>query len=73
MHTVMESRDKGYTLNDIAVRFNGVIDNLLNTIEKSLIEEALKSCSGDRTKTCALLGIPMRSLRYRIKKYNILG
>lgn len=73
MHTVMESRDKGYTLNDIAVRFNGVIDNLLNTIEKSLIEEALKSCSGDRTKACSLLGIPMRSLRYRIKKYNILG
>ena len=73
MHTVMESRDKGYTLNDIAVRFNGVIDNLLNTIEKSLIEEALKSCSGDRTKACALLGIPMRSLRYRIKKYDILG
>ncbi|MCL4468996.1 MAG: sigma-54 dependent transcriptional regulator [Deltaproteobacteria bacterium] len=73
MHTVMESRDKGYTLNDIAVRFNGVIDNLLNTIEKSLIEEALKSCSGDRTKACSLLGIPMRSLRYRIKKYDILG
>ncbi len=72
MHTVTESRDKGYTLNDIAVRFNGVIDNLLNTIEKGLIEEALKSCSGDRAKACALLGIPMRSLRYRIKKYNII-
>ncbi len=70
-HTVADGRDKGYTLNDITVRFNGVIDNLLNTIEKGLLEDALQSCSGDRAKACELLGIPMRSLRYRIKKYNI--
>ncbi len=67
--------DKGgrsYTLEDIRLTFNGVIDNLLATIEKGLIEDAIRACSGDRTKACGMLGIPMRSLRYRIKKYNII-
>ncbi len=71
VRTGEESGRHGYTLDDIAVRFNGVIDNLLNTIEKGLIEDALHACSGDRTRACTLLGIPMRSLRYRIKKYDI--
>lgn len=70
-HRIMESQTKGYTLEDIATKFNGVIDNLLNSIEKDLIEQALNACSGDRVKTAKILGIPMRSLRYRIKKYNI--
>ncbi len=69
---VADSRGTGYTLEDIALKFSGVVDNLLDTIEKGLIEDALKSCAGDRTKACELLGIPMRSLRYRIKKYNIM-
>ncbi len=72
LHPGEENRDQGYTLNDIAIRFNGVIDNLLNTIEKGLIEDALHASSGDRTRACSILGIPMRSLRYRIKKYNIV-
>jgi two-component system, NtrC family, response regulator PilR len=62
----------GYSLEDIKLKFNGVIDNLLNTIEKGLIEDAINACGGDRAKACELLGIPMRSLRYRIKKYNIM-
>jgi two-component system response regulator PilR (NtrC family) len=70
-HHVTESQVKGYTLEDIATKFNGVIDNLLNSIEKDLIVQALNACSGDRIKTAKVLGIPMRSLRYRIKKYNI--
>jgi len=70
-HHVAESQVKGYTLEDIATKFNGVIDNLLNSIEKDLIVQALNACSGDRIKTAKVLGIPMRSLRYRIKKYNI--
>ncbi len=71
-HAVPDNTGRAYTLEDIKSRFNGVIDNLLNTIEKGLIEDALKVSSNDRLKTCTLLGIPMRSLRYRIKKYNIM-
>ncbi|MGB9734918.1 MAG: sigma-54-dependent transcriptional regulator [bacterium] len=71
MHPATGIKEKGYTLEDLKSRFNGVIDNLLNTIEKGLIEEALRTSGGDRLKASKLLGIPMRSLRYRIKKYNI--
>lgn len=71
-HVVGDNGCKGYSLEDIKLKFNGVIDNLLNTIEKGLIEDAINACRGDRTKACELLGIPMRSLRYRIKKYNII-
>lgn len=71
LHPATKIKEKGYTLEDIKNRFNGVIDNLLNTIEKGLIEEALRTSNGDRLKAANLLGIPMRSLRYRIKKYNL--
>jgi len=71
-HISAGAGNKGYTLEDIALRFNGSIDNLLTTIEKNLIEEAIKACSGDRIKTCELLGIPLRSMRYRTKKYGIM-
>ncbi len=71
-HVVSDKGGHGYTLEDIKLKFNGVIDNLLNTIEKGLIEDAIRACSDDRAKACELLGIPMRSLRYRIKKYGIM-
>ncbi len=65
--------EKVYTLNDVAARFKGSLDSLTETVEKSLIEEALRAGRYDRAKASTLLGIPLRSLRYRIKKYHIMG
>ncbi|MCL4478536.1 MAG: sigma-54 dependent transcriptional regulator [Deltaproteobacteria bacterium] len=69
--TTSNEHNKIYTLDDISIYFNGVIDNLLFSVEKELIIDALNAVSGDKQKACELLGIPMRSLRYRIKKYGL--
>ncbi len=69
--TTSNEHNKIYTLDDISIYFNGVIDNLLFSVEKELIMDALNAVSGDKQKACEVLGIPMRSLRYRIKKYGL--
>ncbi|MCK4277583.1 MAG: sigma 54-interacting transcriptional regulator, partial [Desulfurellaceae bacterium] len=39
--------------------------------EKNMILEALKSAGGVKIKTAEILGISLRSLRYKLKKYNL--
>jgi DNA-binding NtrC family response regulator len=39
--------------------------------ERSLIEQALKECAGNQTKTAKRLGISRDTLRYRLKKYGL--
>jgi DNA-binding NtrC family response regulator len=39
--------------------------------EKNLILEALKTTGGAKIKTAEILGISLRSLRYKLKKYNL--
>ena len=46
------------------------IDQYLETIESRTILESLK-CSNSRKSAAAILGITMRSLKYRINKFNL--
>ncbi|MGI9534031.1 MAG: sigma-54-dependent transcriptional regulator [Thermodesulfobacteriota bacterium] len=47
------------------------IDSVLGDVEKQIIENALKSSQGNKTETAKMLGITLRSLRYRLAKHRI--
>ncbi len=47
------------------------LDDLVGNYEKNLILEALKKTNGVKIKAAEYLGVSFRSLRYKIKKYNI--
>ena len=51
---------------------NGVsLDTILEEIERAYIEKALDCRNGNKNKAAELLGINLRSLRYRIEKLGI--
>jgi two-component system response regulator PilR (NtrC family) len=47
------------------------LDSLLNDIEKKMIEKSLRSTDGNKTEAAKLLGITLRSLRYRLAKHGL--
>ncbi len=47
------------------------LDVILEEIERAYIEKALGCCNGNKNKTAGLLGLGLRSLRYRIEKLGI--
>jgi len=47
------------------------IDSVLGDVEKQIIENALKSSRGNKSETAKMLGITLRSLRYRLAKHRI--
>lgn len=47
------------------------IDSVLGDVEKQIIENALKSTRGNKTEAAKMLGITLRSLRYRLAKHRI--
>ena len=47
------------------------IDSVLGDVEKQIIENALKSSRGNKSETAKMLGITLRSLRYRLDKHRI--
>jgi two-component system response regulator PilR (NtrC family) len=46
------------------------LDTLLDNVEKKMIEKALRSTGGNKTEAAKLLGITLRSLRYRLAKHG---
>jgi len=44
---------------------------VLEDVEKSLIEQALKRTGGNQTRAARLLGLTRDTLRYRLKKYEL--
>ncbi|MER3446434.1 MAG: Fis family transcriptional regulator [Candidatus Dadabacteria bacterium] len=50
---------------------NASLDALLNNIEKRMIEKVLKSTEGNKTEAAKILGITLRSLRYRLAKHGL--
>jgi len=44
---------------------------VLEDLERSLIEQALKRTGGNQTRSAALLGLTRDTLRYRLKKYKL--
>jgi len=63
--------DKGGLVDMTAVSHGISLDEELDKVEKAYIEEALKISSGNKQKATELLGINLRSLRYRLKKLDI--
>lgn len=51
--------------------FEGNLDDALNDRERSMIIEALEKTKWNRTAAAKLLGLNLRTLRYRIQKLNI--
>jgi len=47
------------------------LDGYLAKIEKSLLTQALEKTSGNKTEAAKLLGLNLRSLRYRLAKYEL--
>lgn len=47
------------------------LEEKLREVERTYIERALKTTGGNLTRAAELLGIPFRSIRYRIKKLDI--
>jgi two-component system, NtrC family, response regulator PilR len=47
------------------------LEKITTNYEKDLIQKALDEANGIKTKAAKYLGISFRSLRYRLKKYNI--
>jgi len=50
---------------------NDSIDSVLGDVEKQIIEKSLKSSRGNKTEAAKMLGITLRSLRYRLSKHSI--
>jgi two-component system response regulator PilR (NtrC family) len=66
-----ETSKKGILSEEVSSGVN--LDKILDETEYKYIEEALKQSSGNKVKTAELLGINLRSLRYRLKKLNMEG
>ncbi|MBX3214441.1 MAG: sigma-54-dependent Fis family transcriptional regulator [Labilithrix sp.] len=49
------------------------IDTVLGEVERRLILQALERCDGVRTNAAKLLGVTLRSLRYRMQKLTMQG
>lgn len=47
------------------------LDTYIEDIEKQMLEDALKKARYNKTRAADLLGISFRSLRYKLKKFNI--
>tara|TARA_Y100000768_G_scaffold331836_1_gene271194 strand:- start:2813 stop:3082 length:270 start_codon:yes stop_codon:yes gene_type:complete len=48
-----------------------VYNLVIGEVEKPLIEETIKYCNGNQSKSAALLGISRGTLRKKIKQYDI--
>ena len=47
------------------------LEHIVEDLERSLIEQSLAKTNGNKTEAAKLLGISFRSMRYRLKKYNM--
>jgi len=50
---------------------DGSLTETLDTVERGIIMEALKSAGGVQTRAAEKLGISERVLRYKLKKFKI--
>ncbi len=62
-------KNRRYDVDDVE---NGVsLDNILEEIERAYIEKALKCARGNKNNASDLLGISLRSFRYRCSKLEV--
>ena len=58
-------------LTTTSVTRNQSLDTYIEDIEKHMLEDALKKARYNKTRAADLLGISFRSLRYKLKKFDI--
>lgn len=56
---------------DTSFSSSSSLDSLLGNVEKKMIEKALGNTNGNKTEAAKLLGITLRSLRYRLAKHRM--
>ncbi len=56
---------------DTSFASNSSLDTLLGDVERKMIEKALRTTNGNKTEAARLLGITLRSLRYRLAKHEL--
>lgn len=62
-------KGRRFDLNDVE---NGVsLDAILEDLEKAYVKKALEFAGGDKVKAAELLGINIRSMRYRLEKHHL--
>ncbi len=57
---------------DTSFTSSASLDTLLGDVEKKMIEKALRTTGGNKTEAAKLLGITLRSLRYRLAKHELI-
>ena len=76
---IIDSKCLPYYLEEVFRKFETIqedyeiksLKKTLSSIEKSLIEKALKKSDGNVSKAAEVLDIPRQTLQYKIGKYNI--
>jgi len=62
-------KGKYFDVNDVS---NGVsLDSILEEVEKTYVNKAMECAGGERSKAAELLGINLRSLKYRLDKLGV--
>lgn len=57
---------------ELSVTMDGInLEEIVESLERDLIEQALKKTGGIKKKAAKLLGISFRSMRYRLEKYGM--
>ena len=63
-------QNQRYDIDDVQ---NGVsLDNILEEIERAYVEKAMKLTNGNKSAAADLLGISLRSIRYRCSKLEVI-
>ena len=61
-------RNRRFDIDEVA---HGVaLDEILETIERAYVEKAMQCANGNKNKAAELLGLSLRSFRYRLDKLN---
>jgi two-component system, NtrC family, response regulator HydG len=54
-------------------RFDSLVGSTVEDVERALILETLKACSGNRTSASTILGISVRTMRNKLKTFSEAG
>ncbi len=73
--TIGMSRAMPYqdTAPDLPEKFEDVVARATERVERTLIENTLALCGGNRTKTAAALGMSRRTLFSKLKKLSVVA
>ena len=66
------AESSGITLDEM-IKAGSNLDEVVETVERQLISEALDETGGNATQAAKVLGVTFRSIRYRMKKLNMKG